>query len=235
MKGDHILDLGGGPGRYSIELAKLGFKVTLTDLSEVLLRQAKEGIEKRQLPGLEGIDLVNATDLSCYQNDIFDSVILFGPLYHLLEADERQHCITEVNRVLRPNGLVFASFTPFLSGAIGVVSRALHYSDQVDEGNLSLVSESGKFRNNANRGFQEGYYPKSKEIESLFPKSGFPKILTRSVRGFGWNREEKLYSLLGRDSKLFDKIMELINKTSTDPALIETYGHAIYIGRKRVE
>ncbi len=98
----------------------------------------------------------------------------------MLEADERQQCIMEVNRVLRPNGLVFANFIPFLSGVIGVVSGALHYSDQVDEDNLSLVFESGKFKNNANRGFQERYYSKSKEIESLFSKNGFSKIITRS-------------------------------------------------------
>jgi hypothetical protein len=37
---------------------------------------------------------------------------------------------------------------------------------------------------------------------------------------------------LDKNKELFDTIIELINKTSTDPAIIETCGHAIYIGKK---
>jgi S-adenosylmethionine-dependent methyltransferase len=231
----NILDLGGGAGRYSIELTKLGYKVTLADLSEKLLKQAKDEIENNRLPTLQGIDLVNAVDLNIYDESSFDSVVLFGPLYHLLEADERQKCIAEISRVLKPNGLIFASFIPYLSGAVGVVSRALYFPDQVNCNNLSLVFESGKFINNTNIGFQEGYYAKSDEIEFLFAKNGFSKMVMRSLRGFGYNREEKLYSLLEKDKKLFNKIIELINETSTDLAIIETCGHAIYIGRKNAD
>ena len=36
-KTDCVLDLGGGAGKYSIELAKQGYKVTLADLSGVCL------------------------------------------------------------------------------------------------------------------------------------------------------------------------------------------------------
>jgi 2-polyprenyl-3-methyl-5-hydroxy-6-metoxy-1,4-benzoquinol methylase len=36
-----VLDCGGGPGRYAIELARQGYQVTLFDLSEGNLRLAK--------------------------------------------------------------------------------------------------------------------------------------------------------------------------------------------------
>lgn len=228
-----VLDLGGGAGKYSFELAKRGYKVTLADLSDRLLKQARDEIENKQLPKLQSIDLVNAVDLSCYKNNSFDSVIIFGPLYHLLESDERQMCISEVSRILKPNGIVFASFIPYLSGAVGVVDRALYFPDQVDGDNLSFVFKSGKFKNNANRGFQEGYYPTSDEIVELFKKNGFSKIMMRSIRGFGYTREEKLFELLEKDKKLFKNMIDLINRTSSDPAIIETCGHAIYIGKKK--
>ena len=44
-------------------------------------------------------------------------------------------------------------------------------------------------------GFQEGYYPESKEIEKLFNEHNFSQIILRSIRGFGYNKEEKLYEL----------------------------------------
>lgn len=37
-----ILDIGGGPGRYAIELARLGYEVTLLDLSQANLALAKD-------------------------------------------------------------------------------------------------------------------------------------------------------------------------------------------------
>ena len=44
-----ILDAGGGPGRYSIELAKLGYKIVLLDLVKANLDLAKVQIEKNNV------------------------------------------------------------------------------------------------------------------------------------------------------------------------------------------
>ena len=87
-----------------------------------------------------------------------------------------------------------------------------------------------KFNNLANQGFQEGYYPKSAEIERLFADNGFEKELLRSVRGFGYQKEEQLFKIA--DAQIFDKIIELIDSTAEDKAIVETCGHAIYVGHK---
>ncbi len=231
-KADKVLDLGGGAGRYSIELAKRGFRVTLADLSPRLLEQARRYIAENSIPSLQGIDNVNAIDISLYESGSFDAVILFGPLYHLLEEGERRSCVAEIFRVLRPGGLVFANFIPYLSGLAGAISRAMHFPDQADAETLSGVFVAGEFKNNAKRGFQEGYYPRATEVDALFAGAGFEKLLLRSVRGIGYNREEKLYGTLKNDGLLYDKIVELINSTAADPAIVETSGHAIYVGRK---
>lgn len=231
-KTDDILDLGGGAGKYAIELAKLGYKVTLADLSQRLLDQARSYISENSLPPLQSIDTVNAVDLGRYKSASFDSVILFGPLYHLLEETERRQCISEVCRILKPGGIVLASFIPYLSGASGIITRALYCPDQVGEINLSQVFDTGKFTNNSMFGFQEGYYPNSGEIEGLFSESGFHKILLRSIRGLGSGKEEGLYELKNTDQTLFNAIIHSINKTAANPAVIETCGHALYIGKK---
>lgn len=44
-----ILDAGGGPGRYTIELAKLGYDVVLLDLTPELLKIAKNRIKKAKI------------------------------------------------------------------------------------------------------------------------------------------------------------------------------------------
>lgn len=226
-----ILDLGGGAGAYSFPLAKKGYNVYLSDLSEDLINQAIVQKQEENVDNLLSCDVVNAIDLNIYDDNQFDVVLLFGPLYHLLEESEREKCLSEVNRVLKPGGKIFASFIPYLSGSIAIVDRYFRHPEQVDINNLSEVFESGKFNNSSDKGFQEGYYPTSNEIENLFAQNGFKKIIIRSIRGFGYEKEDSLYNI--DDKTMFDKIITLISDTSQDKSIIEMCGHAIYIGCKK--
>ena len=77
-----ILDLGGATGVYSFPLAEMGHEVYLADLSEELINRA----QKKNSDGLlKSCDVVNAINLDRYEDDFFDVVLLFGPLYHLTE------------------------------------------------------------------------------------------------------------------------------------------------------
>lgn len=224
-----ILDLGGAAGIYSFPLAEFGYEIYLADLSEDLINQAKKQNENK-INKIKSCDVVNAVDLSIYEDHQFDVVLLFGPLYHLLEENERKQCLKEVNRVLKNDGMVFASFIPYLSGSIAIIDRYFRHPEQVNANTLDEVFKTGKFNNMADKGFQEGYYPTSKEIEELFNNCNFEKIDIKSIRGIGYEKENNIYSIT--DKQVFNKIMELIEKTSNNKEIIEMCGHAIYIGKK---
>lgn len=224
-----ILDLGGATGVYSFPLAEMGYEVYLADLSEDLINQAKEQNEGK-INKIKSCDVVNAIDLSIYEDNKFDVVLLFGPLYHLLEASERKKCLNEVNRVLKDKGMVFASFIPYLSGSIAIIDRYFRHPEQVNENNLEEVFKTGKFNNMVDKGFQEGYYPTSKEIEELFENCNFEKIDIKSIRGIGYEKEDNIFNIT--DKQIFNKIMELIEQTSNQNEIIEMCGHAMYIGKK---
>ena len=226
-----ILDLGGGAGVYSFPLAKKGYKVTLADLSETLLAQAEKLKEEDKVHNLISCDQVNATDLSCYKDNSFDVVLLFGPLYHLTEKDEREKCVGEIRRVLKTGGKIFASFIPHLSGSIALVQRFCWSPDQVDINTLEECFNSGKFKNLSDHGFQEGYYSASEEIENLFTANDFEKQLLRSIRGFGYEKEDVIFKF--KNKNIFSKILELIDSTAEDKSIIEMCGHAMYIGVKK--
>lgn len=226
-----ILDLGGAAGAYTIPLAKKGYEMYLADLSEKLIDQAKEQIEKENIEKVKSCDIVNAIDLSIYENEQFDAVLLFGPLYHLLTIEERQKSIKEINRVLRKGGLVFASFIPYLAGSIAIIDRYIRHPEQVDINSLVKVFNTGEFNNTSNNGFQEGSYIKSEEIVKLFKNNNFEKEEILSIRGFGYEKEEKLYNI--KDKEMFKTIIELIQETANQKEIIETCGHAMYIGKKR--
>ena len=225
-----ILDLGGAAGAYTFPLASLGYQMDLGDLTETLIDKAKEKVDALNEKNVISCNVVNAIDLNIYEDNQFDVVLLFGPLYHLLEESERQKCISEVSRVLKNGGLVFASFIPYLSGSIAIVDRYCRHPEQVNKTNLREVFHSGKFTNMDQNGFQEGYYPSSDQIEQLFAKHHFTKISISSIRGFGYEKEEQLYHI--PDRGMFDEILHLIEETSEIKEIIETCGHAMYIGSK---
>ena len=87
------------------------------------------------------------------------------------------------------------------------------------------------FKNLSDKGFQEGYYPASEEIENHFNANGFEKILLRSIRGFGYEKEDVIFKF--KNKNVFSKILDLIDSTAEDKSIIEMCGHAMYVGVKK--
>ena len=114
--GDKILDIGGGPGHYSIHYAGKGHEVTLFDLSDENVRFAKKKARqyKVKITAMQG----NALDLSRFPEASFDVVFLMGPLYHLMTEESRIKAIKEAKRVLKPGGYLFCSFILMFGGVI---------------------------------------------------------------------------------------------------------------------
>ncbi|MGN0335522.1 MAG: class I SAM-dependent methyltransferase [Lachnospiraceae bacterium] len=102
-----ILDIGAGAGEYSIYFARKGYEVSAIELSETNIK----AFRKKITPG-DKIDLVqgNAVDLGRYDDESFDIVLLFGPLYHLKKEKDKQRCIAEAKRVCKPDGKIFFAF-----------------------------------------------------------------------------------------------------------------------------
>jgi SAM-dependent methyltransferase len=74
-----VADIGGGPGRYALWLAGLGYQVEHRDLVPVHIGQLKEDAD-----GLRGLHTAvgDARDLDLDDASV-NAVLLLGPLYHL--------------------------------------------------------------------------------------------------------------------------------------------------------
>ena len=105
--GAKILDVGAGAGEYSFYFARKGFHVSALELAD-----ANIAAFRAKMTDDDPIDLVqgNAMDLSRYENNSFDVVLLFGPLYHLHEEGDKLRCIEEAKRVCKPDGKIFFAF-----------------------------------------------------------------------------------------------------------------------------
>lgn len=114
--GDKVLDIGGGPGRYSLFLANHGCNVTLFDLSDGNVAIAKEKAEELNVK--IGTVVGDARDVDNMVHETFDHILLMGPMYHLLLEEDRIKAVNASLKLLKPGGLIFISFIAMFSGII---------------------------------------------------------------------------------------------------------------------
>jgi SAM-dependent methyltransferase len=121
--GDRVLDVGAGPGRFTIELARLGAKVTVVDISPGQLDLNRQHVEAEGLEdAVEARVAADLLDLSRFDRGSFDAVVCYGaPLSFVLDrADE---AFGELLRVTRAGGVIlvgvasrFGTMRAFLAG-----------------------------------------------------------------------------------------------------------------------
>ena len=105
----HVCDIGGGPGRYTIELIRRGYQVTLFDLSEEEVRLARARLDELGLSA-EQLIVGDARDLSGLASKSFDAALLMGPMYHIVEPAERVGVLRGLARILKAQGIAIVSY-----------------------------------------------------------------------------------------------------------------------------
>ena len=228
-----VLDIGGGPGRYTIWLTQRGHRVVLADLSPKLLEIARGKIAEAGVSELVAeITEANVCDLSRWGKGDFDVVLCLGPYYHLPNADDRQTATLEIARVLRPGGLLFVAMMPrigFLRRTLAIPdeSRRLREKDFVDQ-----VIEEGVFENDIPGRFTSGYGFAPEEVEEFFDEYGFSKIGLYAAEGITIGIQRSLHELAENDPETYKAALDLIVRTADEPSILGMAAHLLYIGRK---
>lgn len=100
-KDARILDVGCGYGRTINELHQNGYKnLTGIDFSEKMIERAK------QLFPFGNFDVMTEGNIPFTDNS-FDCVLLFAVLTCIIDDDKQKELIFEINRVLKPGGVVY--------------------------------------------------------------------------------------------------------------------------------
>jgi SAM-dependent methyltransferase len=98
-----LLDYGCGYGRTLAELSAAGYQnLAGVDFSEAMLARAQPALPNAGLVRNDGRSLP-------FQNDRFDAVLLFAVLTCIPDGNEQRLLLAEVERVLRPGGLLYVS------------------------------------------------------------------------------------------------------------------------------
>lgn len=225
-----ILDAGGGPGRYTIELAKQGYDVVLLDLAPGNLEFAKRQIKKADVQNkVKGIVEGSITDLSKFTANTFDAVIcLGGPLSHVEGKKNRDKAVSELIRVAKRDAPIFVS----VFGKFGCLTLAL--AGWPDE--ISMTPHFRKFVKTGEDSLWHGryyaHYFTSEELRSIFTLWDFKILELVGLEGLA-TPHIKAINKLAKNKKAWKNWLESHYKLCTHPIVAGISVHMLIIGRKK--
>lgn len=229
-----VLDNGAGPGKYSIELAKDGYKVTLTDLTPKLVELAKYKAKEFDLEGqFDGFYAADARELNMIRDEQFDASLMLGPMYHLQEENDRILAVKELNRVTKKNGLVFVAFMPRIRHILTSLLSPENWKPNDNMDTINHFSQSGCF-NHADEGrFTGAYYFNIEDINPFMEAQGFEclDLIGSNVGAILTNDSWNYWRDKGEQE--IEKIINLLKEKAKDPYVLGISSHLLYVGRKK--
>ncbi|MGV3617670.1 MAG: class I SAM-dependent methyltransferase [Fimbriimonas sp.] len=107
--GDRVLEIGAGAGRFTQVLVDLGARVLVGDISQVQLDLNHEHAHRYGFAhGVEAWQRLDVCGMADLASEFVDAVVCYGgPLSYVF--DQRDAALTEMRRVLRPEGTLLLS------------------------------------------------------------------------------------------------------------------------------
>jgi S-adenosylmethionine-dependent methyltransferase len=216
-----ILDAGGGTGYWAIKLAKLGYRIVLTDISEDMLKVAKRKIQKEKLQNTIEIRVADIRDMSCFRSNQFDMALAEGdPVSYCLNPER---AVSELARVVKTDAHVIIS----VDSKYSIVSRLIAEKsyDQLSKFIRTGILES---RNGAFFEFQ-AFTPE--ELKVLFKKCGLKlvRIIGKPILTQFLPREER-DRIIKED---YRRILNVELRFCDIPSLVGVGGHLEAVGLKQ--
>jgi len=226
-KGSRILDCASGTGIYAFYLAEKGHDVTATDITPRHIDYINTELKKK--PYKMQTAVLDATDLSIFEDETFDIVLNMGPFYHLIDLEQREKCINECLRVLKKGGLLVTTYiSPFFVFTYVSISE----SKYLNTGLAKQLIETGVLKHDdPNCFWTDTYYAAPDKMESLyneksieivdhFAQDGLSPLLSNTVDS--WNEAQ------------FKTWCDYHYLSCREKSTIGSSNHIAIIGRKRL-
>lgn len=191
-KGDRILEIGAGTGRYSINYASKGYKVDAVELVSKNLEILKSKItEKMDIKAIKG----NCVDLQMYKDNTFDITLVLGPLYHLYDEEDINRAIEEAIRVTKKEGKIFIAY---------ITDDAVVLSYGLRKGNLKRLEKLSDKSWNIPKIKEEIFATyKIDDFDKLMNKYNIKKLKTIATDGVAPNMQEYVNKLSEEEFKIY--------------------------------
>jgi ubiquinone/menaquinone biosynthesis C-methylase UbiE len=226
-----VCDIGGGVGRYSEWLAEKGHDVTMIELAPSAVELAIKEMKSHYTAKVG-----DARELDM-PSECADVVLLMGPLYHLMNRDDRMKVISEAYRILRPDGILIAAGISKYSSATWALSVYGNGVDFIDDDvymdMLKREMSTGEHIRPATypRIIADAYFHTPGELEEELKEGGFETCGKHAVEGCLWITPE--LNAKWEDPVRRARLLEIIHASEKDETMMGISPHFLVIGRKK--
>jgi len=217
----HIADIGGGPGRYTVELLRRGYRVTLVDLSPRSVAFARAKLPELGLQA-EAVLCGDARDLTTLPTAAFDGALLMGPLYHLVDEAGRAQALAKLLRILKPEAPAIAAFlNPWgiLRAGLTEFPDAYQRLDYV-RALLNDWVQTGK-----QEAFTEAVFLTPPQALGELRKAGFDIVTYAGAEGFAAGMLDALERIAVADPVAYENVLRLAAETCELPQYRDATEH----------
>lgn len=227
-----VLDVGGGPGTYALDLAGQGYTVDLIDPVARHVKEAGRASDASTSP-LRAAVQADARDLP-YAGASADVVLLLGPLYHLPEPADRATALAQARRVLRPGGVLVVAGISRWAGLSDAFARASFTSDSLTDVVTGATRTGAHHNPERTPGwFTSAYFHRPADLVLEVAAAGFDADGPIAVEGpAGSASDEALEELLDGGAAQ-DRTLAALREVEREPALMGASPHVVVIGRPR--
>ena len=225
-----ILDVGGGPGGHACWLAAEGHEVHLIDITPLHVEMAQAASRRQPEAPLASATVGDACSLSGKAGSV-DAVVLFGPLYHLTDREDRLQALREAHRVLKPGGVLLGiGISRFASMLDGVSRGVLKDADFANIVNQDL--ENGHHRNPTGREdyFMDAFFHRPDELRSEAAEAGYRIRGIFGVEGPGWLVHD--FDEWWNNPEHRARLLHIARIVETEPCLLGMSAHMMVAGSK---
>ncbi len=227
--GAQVLEIGAGPGRFTMILAELGAQVWVGDLSPVQVELNQKFADRY---GFEHavVDrrVADICDLCQYNDSFYDAVVaLGGPLSYAL--DRRDGAVSECLRVLQPGGYLLCSVMSMWGTAHWSLKDVLALDPAVNLG----ITSTGDLTAETFPG-RKGHFMhmfRAAELRSLLERRGF-EVLAMSSSGslsIGWDEE---LMTIRQDANRWQELLRMELEACAEPGALDMGTHLLAAARK---
>jgi SAM-dependent methyltransferase len=220
-----VADIGGGPGRYAIWLARLGYHVVHRDVVPLHVEQVREDAAREGITLESALGDARSIDLA---SGAVDAVLLLGPLYHLPLRRDRITALAEARRIVKPGGPVFASaisrWAPRLHGDVALQLRerfpiVAEQLVKVERNGVLMPLFPGSFL---------GYCHRPNQLRRELRAAGLERVELASVEGIA-------FALADLEERMADPatravVLEAARATGRVPELVGLGPHLLATG-----
>ena len=223
--GDRVLEIGAGPGRFTLELVDLGARVAVTDFSSVQLDLNQLRLADSTL--VESWEILDVCDTSKYLDGEFDAVVAYGgPLSYAFEHIDE--AMAGLFRIVRPGGVVVASVMSLLGTWRHLLEDTILVADTFGEDANDAILRTGDLRHIGGAHVCQMF--RASDITALVERSG-GEVLAMSASNWASLDKPEALAALESDPDRWRRFLEHEVAACAESGALDGGTHLLFAAR----